>query len=487
MMMKNGLKIAVFLSLACLINGCARESAIEPGSGDHLALTQQDQTYLNALNNADLPQELSVETAVQRALNKNLDAYVSSLETLIASNNTTLERLAVLPNITASGNFIERSDEAASSSESIITRTQSLEPSTSTDQEKRTASLSFQWNLLDSAIALLEGKIADNNEVIAIERLRKIKHNIERDVTNAYWKAYAYQETREDLDTAITSLDKTIKNIDKAQSQKLLSIDEIAQRASQLSEKDQSLSALQEEIRLADIELKSLAALPLNTHIHLSGKPSELEKTHAALLTENVDALVAQALQDRPEIRENIANRNIAGENVKREILGSFPALGVVYGLNYDSNSFLSEQNWEDLNVSLVQSITSFLTLPKRYKAARDRKQLVEAQRLALTAAIIAQIHVAKLRVNVTERHYRTADLLYKNASRKALLTSSKAHLSAASAYENTSAKADLLTQKIQKDIAYADLQKAYADLLSSMGKSLYPTITGKEVIDEAS
>jgi outer membrane protein TolC len=485
--MKNGLKIAAFLSLACLINGCARESAIEPRSGEHLTLIQQDQTYLNTLNNADLPQNISVETAVQRALDKNLDAYVSSLETLIASNNTTLERLAVLPNITASGNFIERSDEAASSSESIITRTESLEPSTSTDQEKRTANLSFQWNLLDSAVALLEGKIADNNEVIALERLRKIKHNIERDVTNAYWKAYAYQETREDLDAVIDRLNTTLTQIDTAQTQKLLSIDEVAQRTSQLSEKDQSLSALQEEIRLADIELRSLASLPSNTEIHLSGTPSELEKAHKTLLAEDVDALIAQALQDRPEIRESIANRNIAGENVKREILGSFPALGVVYGLNYDSNSFLTEQNWEDFNISLVQSITSFLTLPKRYKAARDRKQLVEAQRLALTAAIIAQIHVGKLRVNVTERHYKTANILYKNASRKALLTASRANLNSASTFENTNAKADLLTQRIQKDIAYADLQKAYADLLSSMGRSLYPTTVGKEVIDEAS
>lgn len=474
-MKSGGIKIAVFLALASLSTGCAKDSYIRGGSAQHLSVIQLDKASLDLQAHENLPKSLSVEQAVQRALNKNLDAYVASLETVIASNNVTLQSLAMLPTVNATGTFTQRSNEAASSSESIITRTQSLEPSTSSEPERRLATLEAQWNMLDAVIALVDKHIAGNNETIALERLRKVRHNIERDVTAAYWKAFTFQQVQGDINQIDQNVSNILSNVEKAQEEKLIAIDDASQRVSQLTNKNLTLNQLEEEVKLSNIEFKSLTSLPLYCDVALTGQPTDFEDLYPELFAMGTDDLIVKALLQRPEMRENIANRNIASETIKREIIGTFPGLDLVYSYNYDSNKFLTEQSWEDLNISLLQSITSIITLPKRYSAAKDRRKLADAQRLALTAAITAQIHVAKLRIEIAKDNYATSQKLYRMAEIKALADIRRKHEGAISGIEKTLSSSDMLVQKIQMQLAYAALQRSYADLIGSMGLVLYP------------
>lgn len=470
----TGLKIAVIFSLASLVAGCASHKPVTANSPEHDILIQEDKAFLDKREYENLPTTLTLENAIKRALEKNLDAYVASLETVIASNDVTLQKLAALPTVTASGTFIERSDEAASSSESIITRTQSLEPSTSTEQERRLASLEVQWNLLDSVIAYLDKEVAGNNEIVAKERLRKIRHNIERDVTAAYWKTYAHETLKGQLCFLQADIHQMINNVELAEREKVLPIGESTTKLSELASKNSSLSDLYEETKLAELELKSLISYPISTPLYLSQEQTDLGLQRMDLLNADMDTLVDTALRERPELRESLADQNTASSNVRKEILSTFPGFDVIYGFHYDSNAFLAEQNWRDFNASLTQSITGLLTLPKRLENIKNKQKLAEAQRLALTAAIVAQVYVANLRTRVAWDTYSSANTMYRSASRRLELTSQKEQEGMASGYEKIVADTEFHIYKTQKDLAYAELQKSYAELIGSLGHSLF-------------
>lgn len=483
-MKKNGLKIVAFLAVAGLLTGCTSSDYARLDSKDHQTLIQQDQDTIKQQSFDNIPETLSYKEAIQRALDKNLDASVAALEALIASDNVNIQSFNALPTLRASGTFTERSNEAASSSESVITRTQSLEPSTSTETARRLASLDFQWNLIDSVIAFMDGRIAKESERISLERLRKVRHNIERDVTVAFWKSYAFQSVEKELDHIDLKIASILGNIQKAQAERLMAIDESTRRFSQLASKKQSITQLEEEVRLSKIELKTLTSLPVEHDITLAGDPIDYEKIHPEIFDNNMDTLIKIALQERPEIRESLSDRNASIQAVKQEVLRSIPGLELLYSYNYDSNRFLLDNNWSDINASISQSVISILTLPKRYEAAKNRQALADAQRLALTAAIIAQTHIAKLRIDIAKESFQDAHMLYKNAQIKALSDTKKRFEGTVSGYDKAVSNAELVIQKMRKDLAYAELQRAYADLIGSLGRPLLMSNKGKEVGD---
>lgn len=122
--------------------------------------------------------KLSLADAIQRGLEHNLDARVAALETLSQQDNVTLAQLRALPGVDLSGGYVGRSNPGASSSRSVITGQESLEPSQSTEQHRRVASLEASWNLLDAALALADASKADEETKIASERYNKVVQNV---------------------------------------------------------------------------------------------------------------------------------------------------------------------------------------------------------------------------------------------------------------------------------------------------------------------
>ena len=88
---------------------------------------------------------VTLEEALARALKHNLDHRLKAMETALAQGGVDLAHWDLLPRLTANAGYTARNKEAASSSRSVLTGTQSLEPSMSSDKEHETASLSMVW------------------------------------------------------------------------------------------------------------------------------------------------------------------------------------------------------------------------------------------------------------------------------------------------------------------------------------------------------
>lgn len=82
---------------------------------------------------------ITLHDAMARALKYNLEARLKVMEKLTAQRQLDLSTFDMLPKMAAEAGYVTRSNVSASSSESVLSGTTSLRPSTSQDRNRRVA------------------------------------------------------------------------------------------------------------------------------------------------------------------------------------------------------------------------------------------------------------------------------------------------------------------------------------------------------------
>jgi len=424
---------------------------------------------------------LSIDEAMKRGLAFNLDARVAALEALSQADSITLAALGALPKIETSGGFTGRDNQAASSSLSILSGRQSLEPSISSERNRRLSQLEMNWNLLEAALALADAQKADDETKIVAERYRKVIQNIQRDVYNAYWRAAAFENAGQNLSRLKTASQKQINNVETAQSARLLSPEKAAERAGILIERQRTLADMEDQLGTAGFELKGLLSVPMGTALRLTTPRKDISQKVKNLMAMPPAKMEEMAIRQRPEIREEILKQNIAVADLRREVMRSFPGLSLFAGLESDDNRFLENQNWANYSVNIVQNLTNLITLPVRFDAAKNKEEVTKARRQALIAATIAQVSIARAQLRLAAESYELAQRQEKFSTQKlnALMGQERAGLVAGEVVLQAIHESTIET--LRAGIAHAQLQGAYAGMVNTLGQDLIPSMTHHE------
>jgi hypothetical protein len=104
-------------------------------------------------NQEPLTKPLTVHDAMARAVAYNLEARLRVMEHALSQRQIDSASMEMLPRMAADAGFVGRDNVSAASSQSLITRRQSLEPSTSQDRNRRVADLNVVWNVLDFGVS----------------------------------------------------------------------------------------------------------------------------------------------------------------------------------------------------------------------------------------------------------------------------------------------------------------------------------------------
>ncbi|MCD8526086.1 MAG: TolC family protein, partial [Alphaproteobacteria bacterium] len=186
------------ISAVFILAGCAGERVSQ---GQRMQELAEERAALIPAGWKDSEEvKLSLDDAVALAFRSNLDLRVSALEVLSRQNNVSLEKLSAMPEFKIVAGYQGRSNPGASSSRSLLTGRQSLEPSISSDQYRTTTDLDMRWNVLDVAMAVSRSRSADNAAKAAAERHRAMQAKVVQDVVAAYGRAYSVQEVRPALE-----------------------------------------------------------------------------------------------------------------------------------------------------------------------------------------------------------------------------------------------------------------------------------------------
>jgi outer membrane protein TolC len=123
----------------------------------------------------------------------NLDQRAKLMDEAVARSDLDLANIDLLPKVLANAGYVHRNNVEASSSTSILTGRQSLEPSTSSDQLRRSADLTLSWNILDFGVSYFAARQQADRTLIVEEQRRKIVHVMFQDIRRAYWRAAGAQ------------------------------------------------------------------------------------------------------------------------------------------------------------------------------------------------------------------------------------------------------------------------------------------------------
>ncbi len=452
------------LALA-LLSGCA----IVPMPIDDVEIS-----YVTAdrLANVDMDQEpirgpIGLYQAMARALKYNLDHQVEIYQQALRISELDLSHFELLPNVVANTGYTERDNQNASSSFNVITNSQNFGASTSQERALDTADISFSWNILDFGLSYIRARQAADKVLIAEEIRRKAAQRIIEDVRTAYWRAVSAER----LVSKVRGLEARTRHALEAarnvsQSGETSRITALTYER-ELIEVKRTLQELRRELSIAKSQLGALMNLKPGTRFSLV-VPSRKPRVPTVNLA--VPEMIEIALNNRPEVRENLYKLRINQQELHAAWLELLPGAQLVAGGNYDSNDFLYNKHWLSIGAKASWNLLKVFQMPAKREVIHSQERLLEQRGLALTMAVMTQVHVSRVRFYHLTRELKTARE-YRSVQRR-LVNQIRVEAAADRVSEQTLIREELntLVAEAKYDIAFADVQNGYANILASMG-----------------
>jgi outer membrane protein TolC len=181
------------------------------------------------------------------------------------------------------------------------------------------------------------------------------------------------------------------------------------------------------------------------------------------------------ALENRPEIRTISYEERINKKEAKAAILSLLPGLDINFGKSYSSNSFLFNNNWLSYGTQVSWNLLNIFKLPATKRELGARENVLEARRLALTMAIMTQVHVSLAQYEHAQREYKTAADYY--LTQQKILDQLRSGVAKNTVTEQSLIREEMnmMVAEIKYDIAYSDVENAYAGIFASLGIDPFP------------
>jgi hypothetical protein len=144
-------------------------------------------------------------------------------------------------------------------------------------------------------------------------------------------------------------------------------------------------------------------------------------------------------------------------------------------GYNYNSNSFLWEKEWWTLGSQVAWNLMSLVRYPAKMDQIDTQQNLLDAERQAMSMAVLTQLHVSRAQYAHAQREFTTASS-YQTTQAK-LMEQVRAGVKTGSISEQGLIREEMntLVAEVRRDVTYADLENAYAAIIASMGVDPLP------------
>ena len=474
-------RLAAALALAGALSACGVSP--HPMTASDLDTRAAANRAAATANQEPLTGPVSLYEAMARALKYNLDYKVEQMQQDLKERELKVTSLDALPQLVASASYFGRSNEAGASSLSLITKRQSLEPSTSTERDVFAGDLTLSWDVLDFGLSMVRARQKADGVLVAAEERRKVANRVIEDVRTSYYRAVSAQRLLtklSDLSAKITStLDDSEKLAGRRQAPPLIAL--TYQR--ELIDIQAQVKSLSRELQIAKAQLAALMNLDPGTEYELVLPPREDALPQVTL---SADDEVMTALRNRPELHQLMYQERINKRELDAQILGLFPSLKGFVGYNADSNKFLYNQNWAQYGARSVFNLLNVFKVGAIKKQNRAAGDVLRTRELATAMAVMTQVEVARARYQLYGSELDTAR--HSHAVQARIMNQIDGGFKAGAISQQTLLREQMntLVSEVRYDIAYADAQNAYANLYAAMGMdSFTPDVTGRASVAE--
>jgi len=456
--------VAALLLAGCQIKPVAYNQAeLSSYASDKLARVSRDQEPISG--------QVTLYEAMARALKYNLDYRVEIMNRQLANSKLRLKSYDMLPKLVANGGWADRNNSPASFSRTLFAGVTSSDPSTSDDPGKFAGDVTFSWHILDFGLSYVRAKQAADEALIAEERKRKVINRIIEDVRTAYWRAVS-------ADRLLGGFHKLRHRTEKAlaQSRRLYKAGNSSPVAAlsyqrELLDIKGQIHRLERELRTSKMQLAALMNVNPGSKYSLHIPKRRLTDLR---IKANGDEMVKLAINNRPELREVAYKSRINEKEAKAALLGILPGLQVYAGANVDTNEFLYNSNWISYGAKIGWNLMKVFAYPAQRASVKANEKLLDQRALATTMAIMTQVYVSRARYHHILQSASNASEYY--TVQRRLKAQIKASVRAGVASEQTLIREEMntLVAAVKFDLAYAELQNAFAAIYSSVGVDPY-------------
>lgn len=471
--------LALLGAAACLA-GCT----VTPVPLEDSEISDRAANYLSRVTAGQEPITGAIDLyeAMARALKYNLDHQVEAMNAALRIRELDLSHFNLLPNVVANSGYAARNRFSATSSYNILTQQQNFGASTSQEKKLTTADIAFSWNILDFGLSYVRARQAGDKVLLSYEMRRKIMHRVVEDVRTAYWRAVSGERLLKKLH----ALEKRVK------SAQLSSQSIAAERSSspitavtyerELVGVKRAILELERDLVIAKTQLAALINLDPGTRFSLAA-PS---RRNARLsLKMNVQNMVWTAVRNRAELRDVWYKERINQHELDAAFLELLPGIQAYSGTNFDSNEFLYNHNWLNWGAKASWNLLRIVQYPAKRRVLEAQGDLLDQRALAVTMAVMTQVHISRVRFYHFRKELRTANE-YLDVQRR-LLRLMRIESSAGRVSDQNIIREEMntLVAEAKRDIAHASLQNAFANIYASMGlDTLDPGFDPDEPVD---
>ncbi|CAH0303181.1 hypothetical protein SRABI06_04635 [Pseudomonas brassicacearum] len=455
--------------LALVVSGCAVTSdPIERSVSEQRARTDLQNMYKDQ---EPLSGPLTLHQAMARAVKYNLEGRLKIMEEALAKRQLDLASFDMLPRMALDAGYVGRNNVNASSSQSVETGTQSLEPSTSQDRDREVADLTMVWNVLDFGVSYISAKQAGDQRLIVQERRRKVINTIVQDVRSAYWRAMAAERLLKQIDSLMARVETARDNSQSMSEQRIGDPVQALGYQRSLIQATRQLEEQRRALSLAKTELATLINLPLGTELTLATQ----DEYAIPELKVDLARLEQEALASRPELREQDYQTRITAAETRKAMLRLLPGLEFSAGGHYDSNSFLVEQGWADYGVKVTWNLFNVISAPAAIDVAKAGEEVASARRQAMSIAVLAQLYVANANYREALRQFKTSQQLADIDGQIVGQLRNRHQAAGIGELDLIQGELNTLQADLRRDLAYADLRNAYGQIFASAGLDPLP------------
>jgi len=445
-----------------------------PLTKDEVQLRVKEDRALLTKDQEPISGPIDLYEAMARALKYNLDARVELMHKMLAQTQLDLSHYAMLPRLAANAGFDGRNNYSGGVGHSLITGQNNLEPFTSSEKNVFSADLSLSWNVLDFGLSYIRAKQAADDVLIAEEERRRVANRVMQDVRSAYWRAVSAER----ILPSLKMLDEWVKSaLEKAQAiqdEKLSSPLVPLQYKLDLLNTQRYIQQLFRELNPAKLQLAALINLPPGQEEKMMLMVPERE-AGTLILPLDMTVLEDRALEARPELRMIDYRRRINAHETKAAILEMLPSLNLQAGGNYSSNEFLFHQNWAAYAARTSWNLLNIFRYPARAKTIEAQDKILHTQNLALTMAIMSQVHVSVVQVALAKKETSTAKLYHDTQSKISEQIGLGWRIGRQSEQAVLRERVNQVAAQLRYDVMEAELQASWAMLLVAIGEDVLP------------
>lgn len=456
---------------ALVLSGCAVQP-IPLSDAERVEEARADRFAMFA-EQPPLTHPLTLHEAFDRAIRYNLDARVKAMESAVALQDLDLANFDMLPKIAVNAAGITRDNVEASSSQSVITGRQSLEPSTSTDRSRAFGDLTLSWNILDFGVSYFNARQAADRTLIAEERRRKILQGLLQDVRRAYWRAASAERLSAKVKESIKAAEAALPAARRVETEGLRSPIDALRYQKALLDLLRQLESVQVVLQTSKTELASLINLPPGTRYRIAMPSVQTMRLPALPMT--VRHMEETALLLNPDIREESYNGRITAAESRKALLRLLPSLTLTAGPHFDTNSFLVNNQWVSGAAYLNGYLNSILTAPTTIRRAENAEILSETRRQAISMAVLTRLHIAAEQYVAATREYRRSKELADVDERLYQQTANRVATDAQGDLERVSAQVSALYSELRAYQSFAEAQAAIGRLYAALGVDRIP------------